>query len=180
MASVVVVRKEARWVWGRVRGRNGSEKARRDVNAHLRLILPFSDSWLSGSLGAASSEGGVDAESCSRFARAAGIVAYRRSRGRIPAWRGRGVELASGLSFIECSSVNACCIRLLCPLNPNYNQLESTRNKEILNSSCQTRSVSRVVAGARVRARKLPESQSLTQLKRYCAPPIGNSYRRSR
>lgn len=53
-----------------------SEKPRRDllgVCTHLRLILPFSDSWPSGSLLAASSEGGVDAESDSFFARATGM-----------------------------------------------------------------------------------------------------------
>ena len=49
-----------------------SEKVRTS-EAHFLLILPFSDSALRGSLGAASSEGGVDGESSSFFGRAAGM-----------------------------------------------------------------------------------------------------------
>lgn len=75
-------------VWGKkVRGtRNGIGESPGIVRTDFLLTLPFSDSWLSGSLGAASSEGGVDAESDSFFARATGMTS---SEGRRDAWLGR-------------------------------------------------------------------------------------------
>ena len=59
---------------GGVRGRKGSGETSEGLSTYFLLTLPFSDSWLSGSLLAASSEGGVDAESVSFFVRATGMV----------------------------------------------------------------------------------------------------------
>lgn len=58
---------------GGVRGRKGNGETSGIVCTDFLLTLPFSDSWLSGSLLAASSEGGVDAESDSFFVRATGM-----------------------------------------------------------------------------------------------------------
>lgn len=55
-----------------------SEKVRTS-EAHFLLILPFSDSWPTGSLSAASSEGGEPPESDSFFARDEGISVQQRA-----------------------------------------------------------------------------------------------------
>ncbi len=65
-------------VWGKSAGLKWLSEKARTSEAHFLLILPFSDSWLTGSLNAASSEGGEPPESDSFFARDEGISVQQR------------------------------------------------------------------------------------------------------